>query len=555
MTEGKRNLNQFSDAEWTVAENRERVIRPLVSSLRVGTPAANDAAKQLSLSQSHIYELIARYRENPVASSLIPRKRGQKKGNQRLPNEVEVVIQSAIEDFFLTRQKPNLTNLRKYIRQKCVDKDLKPPSDKAVRARVSSINLKKRVKKREGQKAADDLFRPVRTTYDEAKFALDIVQIDHTLADVIVVDEVYRQPLGRPWLTIAIDIASRMVAGLYVTLEKPSTVSVAMVLRNIVLPKEKWLLDMGIEAPWPVSGLPNHIHLDNAKEFRSHALNRGCREYGIDIQYRPVRRPHYGGHIERLIGTMMGAVHLLPGTTFSNIFEKGDYDSEKQAVMTLTEFETWLTIQVVGVYHAEIHRGLSIPPNTAWDDAMGRRDSPIRMPKDSEQFLYDFLPSENRMVRRDGIRLFNIHYWDNVLSIWAGQTKHAMPIKYDPRNLSQIYLQDPDGIHWPIRYRNLRRPEITLWEHRQAVKALRERGRRSIDEQIIFDAIEAQRMLITEAKSRTKEARKSSQRTAYALESLELSDDQNEIKPQFEEEDQAEDFKTNLLPFDVEEWS
>jgi hypothetical protein len=27
----------------------------------------------------------------------------------------------------------------------------------------------------------------------------------------------------------------------------------------------------------------------------------------------PVRTPHYGGHTERLIGTMMGKVHLLPG--------------------------------------------------------------------------------------------------------------------------------------------------------------------------------------------------------------------------------------------------
>ena len=63
-------------------------------------------------------------------------------------------------------------------------------------------------------------------------------------------------------------------------------------------------------------GLLDRLHLDNAKEFRSEALRRGCEQYGITIDYRPVRTPHYGGHIERLIGTMMGKVHLLPGTTF-----------------------------------------------------------------------------------------------------------------------------------------------------------------------------------------------------------------------------------------------
>jgi putative transposase len=31
---------------------------------------------------------------------------------------------------------------------------------------------------------------------------LEVVQIDHTLVDVVVVDELERLPLGRPWLTL-----------------------------------------------------------------------------------------------------------------------------------------------------------------------------------------------------------------------------------------------------------------------------------------------------------------------------------------------------------------
>ena len=52
------------------------------------------------------------------------------------------------------------------------------------------------------------------------------MQIVHTLVDVIVVDRASRQPLQRPWLTLAIDVASRMVAGFYLTLEPPSITSV-----------------------------------------------------------------------------------------------------------------------------------------------------------------------------------------------------------------------------------------------------------------------------------------------------------------------------------------
>jgi hypothetical protein len=44
----------------------------------------------------------------------------------------------------------------------------------------------------------------------------------------------------------------------------------------------------------------------------------------------------------------MGAVHLLPGTTFSNVTEKESYDSEGRTVLTLPELERWLALQIEG---------------------------------------------------------------------------------------------------------------------------------------------------------------------------------------------------------------
>ena len=55
---------------------------------------------------------------------------------------------------------------------------------------------------------------------------------------------------------------------------------------------------------------------------------------------------------------MMGKVHLLPGTTFSNVQAKGDLDPEKSAAMTLDEVEQWLTHAITGVYHRDEHRTL-----------------------------------------------------------------------------------------------------------------------------------------------------------------------------------------------------
>lgn len=81
------------------------------------------------------------------------------------------------------------------------------------------------------------------------------------------------------------------------------------------------------------------MYVDNAREFKSEALTRGCQQHGIDLDYRPLGQPQYGGIIERVIGTAMQEIHELPGTTFSNPVQRGSYDSEKKASLTMTELE------------------------------------------------------------------------------------------------------------------------------------------------------------------------------------------------------------------------
>ena len=117
---------------------------------------------------------------------------------------------------------------------------------------------------------------------------------------------------------------------------------VALCLTQAVLPKDTWLKGRALACAWPVWGLPRALHADNGPDFTSAALRRGCDEYGIKLILRPVATPHYGGHIERLIGTIMGRVHLLPGTTGSTAQDKGAYPAESESVLTMAELERWL---------------------------------------------------------------------------------------------------------------------------------------------------------------------------------------------------------------------
>jgi putative transposase len=76
------------------------------------------------------------------------------------------------------------------------------------------------------------------------------------------------------------------------------------------------------------------IGVDNGSDFKSSTFRRACENEGIRIESRPPGRPHYSGHIERLMGTVMKDVHALPGTTFSRAAERGRQDPAKSAGLT-----------------------------------------------------------------------------------------------------------------------------------------------------------------------------------------------------------------------------
>ena len=195
---------------------------------------------------------------------------------------------------------------------------------------------------------------------------------------------------------------------------------------------------------------------------------------------------------------------------------RGDLNPDKTAVMTLDEVERWLGHAIAGVYHRELHRGIGITPLAAWErgilgDGMTLGRGEPTAVVDPRRFLIDFLPIARRRVRRDGVALHSIAYWADVLTTWIGHPE-PMIIRYDPRDLSRIYLLGPDGAYYDLSYRDLRRPPISLWEHRLALKRLREEGRALVDEAAIFRAVEAMRAIADNAVLASKTARRQRER-------------------------------------------
>jgi putative transposase len=508
------DLAEVPVADWHKARRRFEVISVLAKAPERTRSDAEAAAQALGCSATVIYRLLLRYLADPRVTSLLPRRRGRRHGQLLLAGEVDEVIQATIDEFYLSRQRPRVSDLVTEVQRRCRTLGLPKPSRKAINLRIGQRASVEVLAKRSGRKAARDRFGPA-TGSLTAPWPLALVQIDHTPVDVIAVDSITRQPIQRPWLTIAIDVHSRCVAGFHLALEPPSATSVALCIAHAVLPKAGWLMARGVAGDWPVQGLIERLHLDNAKEFHSEALKRGCEQYGIAVDYRPVRTPHYGGHIERLIGTM-GKVHLLPGTTFSDVRAKGDWKPEDTAALTLDEIERWLAHAIVGVYHHDVHRGIGTTPVAAWergilgDGQVSGRGMPTAI-DDPRRFMIDFLPMERRLVRREGVFLHSIGYWADVLRTWIGE-QERMIVRYDPRDLSRVHLLAPDGRYYDLSYRDLRRPAISLWEHRLALKRLRDEGRAEINEDAIFTAIDAMRGIAERASADTKTTRRQRER-------------------------------------------
>ena len=90
------------------------------------------------------------------------------------------------------------------------------------------------------------------------------------------------------------------------------------------------------------------------------------------------------------------------------------------------------------------------------------------LPADPTAFVLDFLPFEERVIRRDGVRLFNVTYFDGALAPLLDSNARTCRIKYDPRDMSAVFVELPTGGHLRLPCADLGRPAVTLWEQRAA---------------------------------------------------------------------------------------
>lgn len=561
------NLAVIKDDDWLEANRRFQIISPILKSARGHRVSlVKQISKLNSVSQATLYRWISAYEAEERISSLI-RPTRKDKGSSRLSENHEEIIKKHIKESYLTEQRLTPFKIWEKIKGECRDLNLTPPHLNTVRNRIDLISDEEKTLKRYGRDAARNKYKPTLGHFPGADFPLAVVQIDHTPMDIIIVeDDENRQPIGRPNLTLCLDVNSKVVPGYYIGLDPVGTLSTGLCLSHAILPKETWLAKMDITTPYPVWGKMRVIHTDNAKEFRGTMLEKACKEHDIVAERRPKGQPQYGGHVERSFRTFMSEVHNLPGTTRSNVKDRGDYDSEGNACMTLSALERWFAIYIIEYYHHQPHEGNNgIPPIIKYERGLlGDDKQPgIGLPQriaDEYKLKLDFMPYKERTVQEYGVLLENIFYyhdslrrWINTLNPNSKNNKRVFVCRYDPRDMSKIYFYEPDTKSYiEVPFRDITHPAVSLWEIKAAKAKLREEGYASPNEDLIFGAIRKMDAIVETEKGKTKAARKlqaKKKRWAKAKEHTAIT--QNSSFATSAHISQADDiFSQPIIPFD-----
>jgi putative transposase len=341
-------------------------------------------------------------------------------------------------------------------------------------------------------KEARDVFRAKVGHLPNNDYPLGTVQIDHTPCQICFVDSVDRVSIGTATLTLVVDSYSRMILGYYIGFENASAHAAGLALSHAFLPKEKQLEELGItDAEWPCWGLPDVILCDNAQELNGTMMQAARQEFRFTIRNRPAGQPQFGGHAETVFKTFMNEWKTIPGTQFSNPRERGEYNSEENAIFTLDEFRWYFTYFVLNIYHLREHKGFGMEGRTPlqrWKAGLLEGDvfPPTGLPErpaNEKALQIAFMPLTWRVIANSTISLHDLTYYSHALDALARKGNPRMPlarrkfeVRYMPMDVRVCWVRDPEtGEFIECRNSEFSKP-IPLWLLKQIKK---ERGKPS----------------------------------------------------------------------------
>ncbi|WP_404871090.1 Mu transposase C-terminal domain-containing protein (plasmid) [Kitasatospora griseola] len=302
------------------------------------------------------------------------------------------------------------------------------------------------------------------------------VQIDTTRLDVLAVFD--DGTLGRPELTIAVDVATRAILAAVLRPHSTKAVDAALLLAEMAVPhpaRPTWpdvlrfdhspalhrqaliTVDerLAEAAARPVA-VPETIVVDRGKVYLSQTFTAACRTLGISVQPAPPHAPAAKGIVERTFGSLNTLLwQYVPGYTGPNVTQRGR-DVEKHACYSVAQLQDLLDEWLVHWHHRP-HQGLRHPalpkvrltPMQMWD-ALVAVAGHVPLPFTGRDYL-ELLPVRWLTIHDHGIRLEQRTYDADLLGPWRGQPSAVTAkagrweVHHNPHDLRQIWIRLPSN--------------------------------------------------------------------------------------------------------------
>ena len=190
------DLVVIPEEKWSVARDRSEALRPLIELQRLDVAMVGKRAVECGVHKATIYRWLRRYKEKATMSSLLPKSPGSATGSRRVPDRADQIIAQIIEGRYLTRQRLSISLVQRDVALRCREEGVGTPSESTLRRRIREIPRAVELRRREGGHAAQQI-EPLHGSFEGADAPLSVIQIDHTPLDLILVDDVYRLPIGR----------------------------------------------------------------------------------------------------------------------------------------------------------------------------------------------------------------------------------------------------------------------------------------------------------------------------------------------------------------------
>lgn len=262
-------------------------------------------------------------------------------------------------------------------------------------------------------------------------------QMDATQADIYLVSRQDRSiVVGRPYIYLAADTATHLIAGVYVGFDCDETAVMACI-EQAAMDKVGYCVRYGIvitPEQWPSVGMPTEIITDQGREFFGPRMGELCKRYGLEVLTLPPFRPDQKGAVEKSIDLLQQRYKPMlrgKGVIEDDAQERWATDYRAQAVLDLDDFTRVVIHSILYLNSGRLLDGKT--PAERWLEL-----SPRLMAVDPQVLHIQTLPRDTAKLTRKGIRINRMWYApDDATGLTIGD---SYTIAYDPSDLRRIYI-------------------------------------------------------------------------------------------------------------------